>query len=181
PMITKPVPALLCTPTGHRPTNRTPPELDQALAPNSSGTFRTTITIPSLGDKRKVVEISAITGSGGAASAQFVYLPPKDNSTTGKCKPSIHITPKSGPVGTNFLIKGNSWQAGGVVHITLPYGSKAIFHTPSASPHVGTQGGWQTTFNVGGTTTKGAYKISAQESAPKCGGTITKSVTFTVK
>jgi transposase/transposase-like protein len=31
-MITKPVPALLCTPTGHNPTSRTPPELATALA-----------------------------------------------------------------------------------------------------------------------------------------------------
>ncbi|EGX58714.1 hypothetical protein SZN_16390 [Streptomyces zinciresistens K42] len=30
-MITKPVPALLCTPTGHGPTNRPTPELAQAL------------------------------------------------------------------------------------------------------------------------------------------------------
>jgi len=30
-MITKPVPALLCTPTGHTPTSRTPPELATAL------------------------------------------------------------------------------------------------------------------------------------------------------
>lgn len=30
-MITKPVPALLCTPTGHNLTSRTPPELAAAL------------------------------------------------------------------------------------------------------------------------------------------------------
>jgi hypothetical protein len=31
-MITKPVPALLCAPTGHNPTSRTTPELATALA-----------------------------------------------------------------------------------------------------------------------------------------------------
>lgn len=149
--------------------------------PNASGTFRTTVTIPNLGDKRLVVDVSAITGSGGAATAQFVYLAPSKGTKPGKCAPSIYITPGSGHVGANFLIKGNKWQAGGTVHITLPYGSKAIFNTPSASPRVGAQGGWQTTFKVGGSTPKGAYKITAKESAPKCGGTITKTVTFTVK
>jgi len=149
-------------------------------APNAGGTFRTTITIPDLGDKRLVVDVSAITGSGGAATAQFVYLAPSTGTKSGKCAPSIFITPGSGPVGTNFLIKGNSWQGGGTVHISLPHGSKAVFNTPSASPSVGTQGGWQSTFKVGGSTPKGAYQITATESAPRCGGTITKTVTFNV-
>jgi len=154
-------------------------------APNSSGTFSTTIIIPNLGDSRKVVDVSALTGSGGAATAQFVYVrggtgTKPGNPATGKCAPSTYITPPSGPAGTNFLIKGNSWQGGGTVKISLPYGSKGIFNTPSASPSVGSQGGWQTTFKVGGSTPKGAYQITASESAPQCGGTITKTVTFTV-
>ncbi|MFE0646625.1 hypothetical protein ACFW2Y_34245, partial [Streptomyces sp. NPDC058877] len=36
PMITKPVPAPLCTPTGHGPTNRPTPELAQALHPRTA-------------------------------------------------------------------------------------------------------------------------------------------------
>ncbi|MGW1530275.1 transposase family protein, partial [Streptomyces sp. NPDC002159] len=39
PMITKPVPALLCTPTGHGPTNRPTPELAQALPRHSGRRF----------------------------------------------------------------------------------------------------------------------------------------------
>lgn len=31
-MITKPAPALVCTPTGHDPPNRTPPEFEISLA-----------------------------------------------------------------------------------------------------------------------------------------------------
>src|SRR2546428_2305803 len=37
-MITKPVPALLCTPTGHTPTSRTPPELATALVKKGTHT-----------------------------------------------------------------------------------------------------------------------------------------------
>ena len=37
-MITKPVPALLCTPTGHNPTSRNTPELATALSSNTAET-----------------------------------------------------------------------------------------------------------------------------------------------
>ncbi|MEW2412654.1 hypothetical protein AB0953_02845 [Streptomyces sp. NPDC046866] len=150
--------------------------------PDSGGTFRTSITIPDFGNKRIVTEVAALTGSGGAATAQFVYVPPggRTHPTTGQCAPSIHITPAAGAIGTNVLIKGNAWQAGGTVHISLPYGSKGIFNTPSASPSVGAQGGWQTIFKVAAPTPKGTYRFTATEAAPQCGGTITKTVTFTV-
>lgn len=84
---------------------------------------------------------------------------------------SIFSTPQSGPVGSKFLIKGNNWVPGSTVHLTLPYGSRADFHTESANPRTGTgtaSGGWQTVVTVGKSTPPGRYTIIASQAAPGC-------------
>ena len=63
--------------------------------------------------------------------------------------PSVSLTPSAGPVGSQFVMKGAGWISGGVVHITLPYGSKGIFGAADATPTVSAGGAWQTTVTVG--------------------------------
>ncbi len=46
-------------------------------------------------------------------------------------------------------MKGAGWISGGVVHITLPNGSKGIFGAADATPTVSAGGAWQTTVTVG--------------------------------
>jgi len=98
---------------------------------------------------------------------------------------SIYSTPPSGSVGSKFLIKGNNWVPGSTVQLTLPYGSKAIFHADSATPRTGTgaaAGGWQTVVTVGKSTPPGRYTIIASQTAPGCPShRITKTRQFAVK
>ena len=63
--------------------------------------------------------------------------------------PSVSLTPSAGPVGSQFLMKGAGWISGGVVHITLPNGSKGIFYLQQVTPTVSSGGSWQTTVTVG--------------------------------
>jgi hypothetical protein len=63
--------------------------------------------------------------------------------------PSVSLTPSAGPVGSQFVMKGAGWISGGVVHITLPNGSKGIFGAADATPTVSAGGAWQTTVTVG--------------------------------
>ncbi|MEU9037380.1 IPT/TIG domain-containing protein [Streptomyces sp. NPDC048352] len=146
--------------------------------PNAAGTFRLTIKIPASASGS--VEVSAIIGNGGAASAQFTVT---DGTTGGQdgcpVSPSIGIKPDVGPPGKSFVIQGSRWAPGGTVRISLPYGSKGIFNTTSASPSVGTHGGWQTVVKVGSATPRGNYQFTAIESTSRC-GTITKTVVFAV-
>ena len=76
--------------------------------------------------------------------------------------PSVSLTPSAGPVGSQFVMKGAGWISGGVVHITLPNGSKGIFGAADATPTVSAGGAWQTTVTVG-KSPAGSYTFSFAE------------------
>lgn len=145
--------------------------------PNASGTFRVRATIPKKASG--TVRISAIIGNGGAAEATFKV------GTKNGCPTNTQIAsiPGVGSVGSKFLQKGSGWLPGGVVHVTLPHGSKALFLSVSGgAARVGSGGGWQKVVTVGKGTPPGHYTYTATESAPKCpSGKITKTGSFTVR
>jgi hypothetical protein len=79
-------------------------------------------------------------------------------------------------------MKGSQWAPGGVVHITLPYGSKGQFGAESATPTVGTgaaAGAWQTGVKVGNSPPDN-YTFTFTESAPGCPSELTGTATFQV-
>jgi hypothetical protein len=79
-------------------------------------------------------------------------------------------------------MKGSQWAPGGVVHITLPYGSKGQFGAESATPTVGTgaaAGAWQTGVTVGNSPPDN-YTFTFTESAPGCPSELTGTATFQV-
>ncbi len=97
--------------------------------------------------------------------------------------PSVSLTPSAGPVGSQFVMKGVGWISGGVVHITLPNGSKGIFGAADATPTVSAGGAWQTTVTVGKspagsytftfaetgcTSQTGTFQVTASPPPPTC-------------
>ncbi|WP_078960552.1 IPT/TIG domain-containing protein [Streptomyces sp. NRRL WC-3618] len=146
--------------------------------PSKSGTFRVHATVPK--SASGTVKISAIIGNGGAAYATF-----KVGAKRAGCPTNTQIAsiPGAGSVGSKFLQKGSGWLPGGVVHVVLPHGSKALFLSISGgAARVGSGGGWQKVVTVGKGTPHGHYTYTATESAPKCpSGKITKTGSFTVR
>lgn len=90
------------------------------------------------------------------------------------CNPAVSLTPDSGPVGSQFVVAGAGWSAGGTVGITLPYGSPGIFYASTWTPTVGADGSWQFTATVGKSPV-GSYTFTFTET-----GCASQTATFTV-
>jgi hypothetical protein len=146
-----------------------------ALAPGVA----TAASPPPLPPGSSFVCLGGVPGQNGCppASAPAPVQPP----TTGSCpSPQVSSLPSSGLVGSKFLMKGSAWVPGGVVHISLPFGSKGLFGAESTNPTVGSGGGWQTGVTVSASPV-GSYTFTLTESAPGCStGELKKTLTFEV-
>jgi hypothetical protein len=143
--------------------------------PNADGTFRVGLTIPTSAPEGEV-EIDAIIGNGGSASARYTVTGQTQPPTT--CpSPSAYFSRTSGPIDTKVTITGNRWAPGGTVTITLPYGSQGRFSGPNMTPQISSEGDWQTEMTVD-QTPPGEYVINLQEHTSEC--SLKVSPTFTV-
>ena len=128
--------------------------------PSADGTFSVGLTIPAATPEGEV-EIDAIIGNGGSATARYTVTGQTSSSTS--CpSPSVYFSRTSGTVGTKVSVTGNRWMPGGTVKITLPYGSQGHFSGPNMTPHVSSTGDWQTEMTVD-QTPPGDYIINFEE------------------
>lgn len=143
--------------------------------PNADGTFRVGLTIPTATPAGEL-EIDAIIGNGGSATARYTVTSQTSPSTS--CpSPSAYFSRTSGPIDTKVTITGNRWAPGGTVTITLPYGSQGHFSGPNMTPQVSSEGDWQTEMTVD-PTPPGEYVMNLQEHTSEC--SLKLSPTFTV-
>jgi len=133
--------------------------------PNADGTFRVGLTIPSSTPEGEL-EIDAIIGNGGSASARYTVTAQTSPSTS--CpSPRVYFSRTSGPIDTKVTISGNQWAPGGTVSITLPYGSQGHFSGPNMTPQVSFAGDWETEMTVN-RTPPGEYVINLEEHTSEC-------------